>query len=280
MTLAPTTRHRILPGMAQTQVKWDSKDYRSHSSAQFAWAMDMISRIGVREDSTILDIGCGDGRITRELARIACRGRVVGIDTSPDMIALARSSFPDVPNLRFEQMDARNIDLPERFTLAFSNATLHWIKEQDQFLASLRKHMATDGMLHFNFGGRGNAQAIFEAACACAVKPEWIGYFLKPFASNLPYAFLGDDEYLALLAANGFAPEKVCLIPKDMTQDGAQGLAGWIRTTWMPVTGRVPEALREKFIGDIVDEYLRTHPLVEGKAVVKMVRLEVHAKAV
>jgi len=269
--------------MAGQQVKWDSGDYRANSSAQAKWAMEMIAGIGLKEYSTVLDIGCGDGRITREIARLAPKGRVVGIDASENMIALARESFANVENLRFVRMDARAIDLPERFDIAFSNAALHWIKEQDAFLAGLHEVMVPGGMLHFNFGGRGNAGAVFETLLDCVRSSEWSAYFppesLLP--ANFPWFFAGDDEYRDLLKSNGFEPDCVRLVPKDMVQAGREGFAGWIRTTWMPFTNRVPENIRERFIAWIVDCYVASFPpLADGGVVVKMVRLEAHAKSV
>lgn len=269
--------------MDKAQIKWNSEDYRKNSSAQTQWAMELVSSIGLQPDATVLDIGCGDGRVTRELARIAHKGKVVGLDASEDMIRLAQESFGEVPNLRFVQMDAREIDLPERFDTAFSNAALHWIKEQDRFLASLHRHMLPGGMIHFNFGGRGNGMDVFKAAYAVVHSPEWAAYFpqngqLDP--QSLPFAFLSDEEYRILLRNNGFEPLSVSLSPRDMLQDGREAFTGWFRTTWMSLTGRVPESQRDKLIGEIADTYLRTHPLVNGKAVVRMVRLEVQARAI
>jgi trans-aconitate methyltransferase len=266
--------------MAENNVKWNSTDYRKNSSAQFGWAMELISRIGAKADSVILDIGCGDGRITRELAHVASEGKVVGIDFSGDMIALAKGSFGDVPNLRFEQMDARKIDLPERFDIAFSNAVLHWIKDQDAFLGSLRKHMAPGGRLHFNCGGKGNAASVYKAAHAVAQSPKWAEFF-PPSAhdpSMMPYAFLDEKEYRTLLERHDFIPVEVRLIPRDMEQQGREGLAGWFRTTWMPLTNHVPEARRDAYISEVMDEFLKHHPLVNGKAVVGMMRLDVSAR--
>jgi trans-aconitate methyltransferase len=269
--------------MEKPQINWNSNDYRNNSSAQTQWAMDLVSRIGVKEDSVILDIGCGDGRVTRELARLAHRGTVVGIDASEDMIRLARQSFGDVPNLRFVQMDAREIDLPERFGIAFSNAALHWVTDQDRFLSSLHRHMRPGGTLHFNFGGKGNGQDVFKAVFSVVMRPEWKCHFPQigeQGSMKLPYLFLSDDAYRQLLLTNGFEPISVSLTPRDMFQNGTVGLAGWIRTTWMPLTNRVPEELREKLIGEVVEEYLKTHPLEDGKAVVRMIRLEVHARTI
>ena len=266
--------------MNKPNVQWNSSDYRNNSSAQFKWAQETLANLNVAPDASVLDIGCGDGRITRELARLAPQGRVVGIDFSESMIALAKQSFADVPNLRYERMDAQKIELPERFDLAFSNAALHWFKDHESFLASLHRHMKSGGRLQFNCGGKGNASGILKAVLAEIGTPEWSGFFPPDVAApaRLPFAFFDAPEYEALLRRNGFVPKRVEIVNKDMLQDGWTGLAGWVRTTWMPFTNHVPEESREKFIAQVVARYAQGHPLnAEGKSGVRMARLVVEA---
>ncbi|MFA5257367.1 MAG: methyltransferase domain-containing protein [Opitutales bacterium] len=270
--------------MSTRQVNWNADDYRRNSGAQQKWAAELISRLGdVPPDADIIDIGCGDGRITRELALLAPRGATVGIDASEKMIALARESFREQPNLRFETMDAREMELPERFDIAFSNATLHWFKEQDRFLTRLRAHMKPGGRLCFSFGGKGNAGQIIAVLRDMVKSGKWAGYFPADIADEdkLPYAFLGPDDYVPLLEAAGFAPQSVRLLPRDMSYGSREGLAGWMRTTWMPFTGRIPEQMRGDFIDEVVDEFIRRHPAGEdGTIKVAMFRLEALATAV
>ena len=93
-----------------------------------------------------------------------------------------------------------------------------------------------------------------------------------------PYFFYSDRDYLPWLEAAGFQVKRVELVPKNMTHRGSEGLAGWIRTTWMPFTECVPEGEREDFIADFVARYLEQIPLDDGGlARVRMVRLEVDA---
>jgi trans-aconitate methyltransferase len=123
--------------------------------------------------------------------------------------------------------------------------------------------------------GKGNAQDVL------AVIEEYISEEdCKPYFKNFsfPYGFYGPEQYKTWLKDTGFIPERVELIPKDMTLAGKDGLAGWIRTTWLPITDRVPAALRATFISEIVDRYVAAYPLdSKGNAHVKMTRLEVQA---
>ena len=94
----------------------------------------------------------------------------------------------------------------------------------------------------------------------------------------MPYYFFSDIEYSQWVIDAGLKPVRVELIPKDMVQKGREGLASWVRTTWLPFTGRLPEEIRENFIYNIVDSYIREYPVDnDGKVHAKLVRLEVEA---
>ena len=88
---------------------WAAKDYAKNSQNQYQWAKELIPKLKLKGNETLLDIGCGDGKITAELAKCLPNGRTVGIDSSAQMIKLAQNTFPskDQTNLSFQVMDAR-----------------------------------------------------------------------------------------------------------------------------------------------------------------------------
>lgn len=260
-------------------VKWDPQDYARHSAAQFGWAQDLIARLHLRGDESLLDIGCGDGRVTAELAARLPRGQAVGIDSSAEMVSLARQQFPTSrhPNLDFVQMDARAVVFVERFDVAFSSAALHWVIDHGPVLRGVRSALRPRGRLLFQMGGRGNAAGVLVIMDELIRRPPWEPFF---GAFSFPYGFYGPEEYEPWLRACGLAPRRVELLPKDMIQPDRAGLAGWVRTTWLPYTERVPAAERETFIEAVVDGFARAHPPDgQGRLHVAMVRLEVEAEA-
>ena len=105
-------------------MKWNAADYAANSAVQQIWARELIAQLQLRGDEHILDVGCGDGKVTAEMARAVPTGSVTGIDASPEMIRFARKTFPPGkhPNLEFQIMDARKSVLPscsrERWRLA------------------------------------------------------------------------------------------------------------------------------------------------------------------
>lgn len=259
------------------RVRWDASEYARNSAAQQGWALELIAKLALAGTESVLDVGCGDGKVTAELARRVPRGRVTGVDSSPEMIGLARASFPPSanPNLGFQLGDARTLDFHGIFDIVFSNATLHWVREHGPVLIGAAQSLKRGGRILFQMGGRGNGAEIFEVAGRMTTEQRW-GRWFAGFES--PWGFYGPEEYGTWCRGAGLRAVRVELLPRTMLQKGAEGLAGWIRTTWMPYTERLPEDRREAFIREAVDRYLETHPVDgNGNVGVAMVRLEVEA---
>src|SRR6266404_2134777 len=129
--------------------KWNPEDYAKHSAAQLTWARELIAQLDLGGDELVLDIGCGDGKVTAELAGALPRGHVVGLDGSPEMIEFARAHYPhgQFPNLEFVGMDARQVRLERSFDIVFSNAALHWIEDHLAVLKGVSGVMRQGGRL-------------------------------------------------------------------------------------------------------------------------------------
>ena len=256
--------------------QWDANHDSQHSGSQHAWGLELIKKLKLAGHETVLDIGCGDGKLTAIIADHLPRGSVVGIDSSEDMINLAQRRHIDYPllRLRFKHLDVRDLAEDDRFDLVFSNATLHWIKHHPPVLLRVKRALKTGGRLLFQMGGRGNAEQVI-ATLDTLIKQKWAAYFSD---FRFPYGFYGPKTYSQWLADAGFKTVRVELVEKDMRHQGKQGLAGWIRSTWLPYLERVPPHSKDLFIEDIVESYLKDHPLDhDGTAHVRMMRLEVEA---
>jgi trans-aconitate methyltransferase len=256
---------------------WNAAEYAKHSDNQYEWARELIPKLELNGSESLIDIGCGDGKITQLLSTYLPHGQVVGVDSSEEMVTSARQSFPHChnPNLTFLKMDARELTFREQFDVAFSNSALHWIIDHQTVLAGVYDSLDKKGKLLFQMAGEGNAQDIL------AVMKEYISEEdCKPYFKHFtfPYGFYGPKEYTHWLKEAGFKPENVELIPKAMKFQGKEGLAGWIRTTWLPFTERLPVEFRELFINEIADRYITAYPPdASGTIHVKMMRLQVQA---
>ena len=257
---------------------WDARDYAAHSAAQQEWARELIAKLRLRGDEALLDIGCGDGRATAQIAERLPKGSVLGVDKSASMIALAGEQFPPAaqPNLSFRQMDAAGLDLPRAFDVAFSTAALHWVDDHEAVLRGVRRCLRPGGRLLFQMGGRGNAAAVVAVVAEVTAQPRWRGSF-DGFSS--PYHFYSPEDYEAWLPRAGFCARRAELLTKDMKHAGREAFLGWLRTTWFPYTDRLPAELREAFLDDAAAAYIVARP-PDGQGVihVRMVRLEVEAE--
>lgn len=260
--------------------KWNAADYAANSVVQQTWARELIARLGLRGNERILDIGCGDGKVTAEIAREIPNGSVTGSDASAEMIAFAKKIFPAKknPNLKFTICDARRISprkFADEFDVVFSNAALHWVDDHEKFLRGAGSVLKSGGRLVVSCGGKGNAHNVF-----LALRPEmrlarWKSFFRK---MPMPYFFYVPGDYEKWLPKYGFKIRSLELAPKDATYDGVNGFATWLRTTWIPYVQRVPENLREEFIAAATQRYIAKHPPdAIGKVHVRMVRLEIDA---
>ena len=257
--------------------QWDAADYKKHSCPQQQWARDVVRALKLAGDERILDIGCGDGKVTAELAALVPEGSVLGIDSSESMVEFAHQQFPleHFPNLRFRWGDASRLAYRHEFDLVVSFASLHWVSDHLAVLSGIKRGLDAGGRAVLQFGGKGNAALISDVANEIATHRRWKGYFV---GFTYPWFFYSVEEYAGFLKRVGLSAKRVQLIPKDMVHDGKEGLMGWLRTVFLPYTQRLPEALREDFVAEIASTYVERRPPDENGGVhVEMVRLQVEA---
>jgi len=258
--------------------KWDAQEYEKHSQGQQKWARELIEKISLNGTENVLDLGCGDGKVTAEISKLVRKGSIIGIDNSAAMIKLAtdRHSAAIYPNLSFQEMDAGNLKFDDRFDLIFSNAVLHWVKDQKPVIKGMFKSLKHGGRVLLQMGGKGNAAEIVEVLSELQTEKKWHTYFN---GFDFPFYFPGKNEYEALLLDCGFTLNRIELIPKKMDHAGITALKGWIRTTWLPYTERVPEEKRERFIDIVSKKYIERYSANSNGIInVQMVRLEVEAE--
>lgn len=268
----------MTPSDPSAPFTWDAADYHKSSPSQQQWAKELIAKLGLSGNERVLDIGCGDGKITAEIARNLPGGTVMGVDSSPEMIRFAHEHFPQrkYPNLTFCQADARNLSFSQEYDIVFSNAALHWITDHTPVLAGIAKSLRPKGKMLIQMGGKGNAEQILAMSDLVLSKPAWENYF-RGF--SFTFGFFHKDEYRAWLIGSGFEQVRVEMIPKDMTCASRQELGNWIRTTWLPWLARLPKNKQAGFIDAIMDEYLMRYPAdADGTIHIRMVRLEAEAQ--
>jgi trans-aconitate 2-methyltransferase len=257
--------------------RWDAKDYARHSVSQLGWARQLLSKLHLKGDEYLLDLGCGDGKVTAEIARTIPYGLVIGIDNASSMINLANATFATnkFPNLKYIRASADTLPFCEKFDVIFSNAALHWIKDHKVILKEIAYCLRDEGRVIMQMGGKGNAAEVISVIDEFLQLEPWRQYF-KNF--TFPYSFYTPEDYRKWIAQAGLKLIRSELLEKDMQHAGPNVMAGWIRTTWLPYTERIPEKKRESFVQEVVQRYIDRYPVDrEGNIHVKMVRLEVEA---
>ncbi len=257
--------------------QWNAADYANHSSAQVKWGQENIAKLNLRGNETVLDIGCGNGKLTFALAQKLPGGCVQGVDSSVAMIRFAKKSFPSsaMANLSFKVCDASRLTFSNKFDIVVSFSCLHWIKDQLPVLKGIQRSLKTNGRVLLQFGGKGNAADILAVSHEVIAGAQWEKYF-RGFI--FPWHFYTPVEYSVWVKKSGLTAQRIELMARDMVQNSKDDLIGWIRATWVPYVCRVPAGLQNKFLAEIAQRYIERYPLDErGYAHVKMQRLEVEA---
>jgi len=258
--------------------QWNAEDYRQNSAAQQQWAQELIAKLNLTGTEIVLDVGCGDGKVTAEIASHLLDGQVVGIDNSEAMIALANREYSPKPisNLSFQQMDARELKFSAQFDVVFSNAVLHWIDDHRPVLSGMFHSLKPGGKILLQMGAQNGLPEFMLALNEVMALPQWADYFA---GFSCPYGFKSIADYQKWLPATGFQINRLELIEKHAVHSDVEAFKGWIRTTWLPYTERLPKHERTKFIDAIVEHYLAVNPANKsGQVYVLMIRLEVDAE--
>lgn len=134
---------------------WKPELYNEKHSFVYGYGEHLLKLLDPKPHERILDLGCGSGQLTAKINELA--KEVIGMDNSPEMIADARSKFPDI---EFQVADASNFRFDQKFDSIFSNATLHWVKDHRAAIKCMFENLKPNGKIVLEFGGKGNIQTI------------------------------------------------------------------------------------------------------------------------
>jgi trans-aconitate 2-methyltransferase len=244
---------------------WDASTYDRTSEPQQSWASDVLVRLsGIAQDATVLDVGCGTGRVTETLLEFVPRGRVLAIDASTDMVAVARTRLGD--RARVWCQEVLDLDLGEPVDAIISTATLHWVTDHDLLWTRLGRALGPGGMLEVQCGGEGNIHRVREIIDAVARDsfPELVGWS--------PWVFAGPDETKRRLLKSGFTAIR-CWLEERPTYP--EELGAFVRTSILAAhIERLSPERAERFTAEVIAR-VRT-PLDYVRLNVSAVRADAH----
>ena len=222
-----------------TQI-WDTQAYERNGAFVHGLAGGVLEWLNAQMGEYILDLGCGDGQLSLRLA--ATGAHVLGVDASPEMIAAARER-----GIEAEQAHAENLPFHDAtFDAVFSNAVLHWVRDQDAMLAQVHRVLKPGGRFVAEMGGHGNIAAIHVALRAALGR---YGYGGREDGVNYyPTA----ESYTDRMKRHGFRVEQMALIPRP-TKLAESGMEGWLRTFRRGVLDGLPRDLRESVVKETTE---------------------------
>jgi trans-aconitate methyltransferase len=221
---------------------WDPALYDDRHSFVWKRGAGVVELLAPQPGEHILDLGCGTGHLT---AQIAASGAIVtGVDSAPSMIEQARHNYPQ---LQFELADAAALEFNATFDVVFSNAAIHWMKNQPQVVDNIGRALKPGGRFVAEFGGKGNIQRIATAAFD-ALRAD--GY---PEPEKLsPWYYPSIGEYASLLEQHQLLVTYAILFDRPTPLEGGdEGMRNWLQMFSPMILSVVPDERRQALIRDI-----------------------------
>ncbi len=232
--------------------EWDASSYHQLSDQQFGWGMKVLARVQVRGDETVLDAGCGTGRVTAELLARLPRGYVVAVDLSEQMVQAARREL--LPRFEahvcFMVADVRQLPFREHFDGIFSTAVFHWAKDHPRLFRSLYAALKPGGWLIAQCGGGPNLARLRRRMAALIASPRYARHFQN---WSEPWEYASAELTAARLREACFGDVETWIEPAGFTLPDADTFKHYLATvTLHRHLERIPDpGLREEFLSEL-----------------------------
>jgi trans-aconitate 2-methyltransferase len=243
---------------------WDATTYDRISDPQVAMAGPVLDRLPLAGGETVLDAGCGSGRVTRLLLDRLPRGHVVAVDAAPSMVEEARAALSDRATVI--QSDLQELTVPEPVDAAFSNAVFHWVPDHQLLFDCLFAALKPGGRLVAQCGGQGNIDRLRKLAAEVATEEPYAGA-LATWSD--PWSYASPEDTRERLERSGFADVEAWLEPWPVAPPEPRE---YLRTVCLGHhLAALPEDLRDPFLDTVAERY--GHP-----ATLEYVRLNITAR--
>jgi trans-aconitate 2-methyltransferase len=225
---------------------WDAATYDRVSTPQVEWASGLLDRLDLNGHETVLDAGCGSGKVTLMLLERLPQGHVIAVDQAPSMLEHAREALAGQATVL--QADLTELELEQPVDVVFSSAVFHWIADHDRLFARLFAALRPGGRLVAQCGGEGNVERFLEAARAVGATSPYAD-FLAGWAG--PWNFAGPVETAARLERAGFSEVNTWLEPYPISPDDPED---YLRTVCLGNhLEQLPEGLRDGYVRAVLE---------------------------
>ncbi|MBA2728146.1 MAG: methyltransferase domain-containing protein [Parachlamydiaceae bacterium] len=253
LTLSLMLQCSLAPLMGVEQDYWHAEDYFQNSSSQKNAAADLIKYVEINKNANILDVGCGDGKITAEIALRIPNGSIVGVDISSAMIDFAKQNFPQdkYSNLTFFIKDAQELAYDNQFDIIFSFTTLQWVQSHHAFLKGACQGLLPSGVLALTMP-MGLPSTLEQAVTEVISTPQWSSYF-RDFSTG--WNFVDEVEYGNLLTENGLMTSRLAVVPQKDVFPNREVFKKFV-SQWFPYLRPIPQKLKQTFLTQVIDRFL------------------------
>jgi trans-aconitate 2-methyltransferase len=241
--------------------EWNAQAYDRLANPMQTWGEAVLSRMDLRGDETALDLGCGSGRLTEHLLRRLPRGHVIAIDRSANMLQATRAHLEPEFGGRVEyvQSPLEDLQLDQVAELAFSNATLHWVKDHPRLFQAIFRSLKPGGWLVAQCGGDPNIRIVRERAARVMAGDEYRAYFE---GWSGPWEFATPETTAARLRDAGFVNIETSRFEAPVQMAGLQETRDYLTNVILGThLERIPSAaLKAQFVETLAQEYARDEP--------------------
>lgn len=235
------------------------KKYSENNKLQYNFAIESLHPLLFDSQSRILDIGCGDGLITSELANIVKEGCVIGTDISAEMIEYASEKYVEQNNLRFIQMDARHNFFREQFDIVTSFNCLHWIHEQQLVLDGIAKACCKNAQIHLLLSHK--KSLYHQILDALMMSDKWKRFFTH-FVN--PRAFFSLDHYKQMIERSSLKVVNITETERHYFFKTEEKLQDFFSAAGCQIK-YIPQELKNEFLNDFSKAFLKQSNLQEGE---------------
>jgi trans-aconitate 2-methyltransferase len=244
-----------LPWILVRMLEFEANFYDSKSVVQYQLGLKLIDQLQIQDSETVLDIGCGTGRLTLELAKRTPNGSVLGLDSNFDMIKKALENLEknklQITNTTFIEGNILQYETPLRFNAIFSNSALHWVQETQKLYQKIYTLLAPGGRLAAQMPAKGSLNKFIEIFLE-PIQTLHLNAYFKNW--DYPIKFIPTRTLQRILSSIGYVDIKIWEENQEIQFHSPQEVLDFLKTaSIVPILSQLPPEKKEPYLTCLLD---------------------------